>query len=184
VQVRGTAIDRRGAALARARRMPSITTVGGALATLGLAGCLAYSPGSFRRGGDAFEGQLVRLDCLELGVAGQHDAVAPGPVVSYEFGNRCDHAIAVDLGAVRATGRTPDGHEVALVAYDPYREIKPLRLEARSYGHERLEYRKAVDLGIDLVQVCVELEGITQTRAPARVCMTADVPPQVAEVSP
>lgn len=164
--------------------MPSIIRLGGALAALGLAGCLSYSPGSFRRGSEPFEGQHLTLDCLELGVAGQHDAVAIGPVVSYQFGNRCDHAVAVDLGAIRATGWTPSGQEVALIPYDPYREIKPLRLEAHSYGRERLEYRKAVDLGVDLVHVCVELGGVTSGPASARVCIDHELPPQVAEVTP
>lgn len=161
--------------------MRFITSLGGVGVAVGLVGCAAYSPGSFRQGGRAFAGQLVTLDCLDLAVAGDRDPVAPGPILDFQFGNRCDHAIGVDLGAIRATGRTPTGEEVALVAYDPYREIRPLRLEARTAGRERLEYRKARDLGIDLIQVCVELEGVTGGGG-GRVCVDADR--RVAEVAP
>ena len=163
--------------------MPSITTLGGALLPLGLAGCMAYSPGSFRRSGEAFEGQLLTLDCLDLGVASQHDPVAPGPVVAYQFGNRCDHSIRVDLGAIHATGRTPAGEEVALVPYDPYGEIRPLRLEAHSYGRERLEYRKARDFGVALVQVCVDVGGMTDSGAGNRVCFDNQLPESAAQVA-
>ncbi len=162
--------------------MPSIITLGSVCLSLGLVGCTAYSPGSFRHRGQEFSGQLVTLECLDLAVAGDRDVVAPGPILDYRFGNRCDHAIAVDLGAVRATGRTPSGEEVALVPYDPYREIKPLRLEARTTGRERLEYRKAQDFGIDLVQVCVALDGVTGRGGGGRVCV--DARGRVAEVSP
>ena len=167
--------------------MPSIITLGSVCLSLGLVGCTAYSPGSFRHRGQEFSGQLVTLECLDLAVAGDRDVVAPGPSLDYRFGNRCDHAIAVDLGAVLATGRTPSGEEVALVPYDPYREIKPLRLEARTAGRERLAYRGVApgppqDFGIDLVSVCVALDGVTGHSGGGRVCF--DAGGRVAEVTP
>lgn len=162
--------------------MPSLTTLARIAVPLGLIGCQSYSPGSFTHAGAPFTGQMLTIECLDLGVASDPDPIVAGPVVAYQFGNRCDRAVEVDLAAVRATGRTADGREVALVAYDPYRTLRALRLEARSSGRERLEYRKADDLGTDLVSVCLALDGITRA-APtgAQVCLAGGN--RVAEVS-
>lgn len=164
-------------------RMPSPTTLAYVAVPLGLLGCTSYSPGSFRHAGRAFTGQTTTIACLDLGVAGDRDAVAPGPIVDYQFGNRCDHPIAIDLGAVRATGRTGDGRDVALVAYDPYHTLRALRLEARSSGRERLEYRNAADFGTDLVSVCLSLDGITDAAPTGQQICVANGN-RVAEVSP
>jgi hypothetical protein len=154
----------------------------GALA-LGLTGCATYSPGSFASRGQAFTGQAVTLGCLDLAIAGTRDAIAPGPVVDYQFGNRCDRAIGVDFRAIRATGRTARGEQVALVAYDPYGEITGKRLEARTAGRERLEYRAARDLSADLIEVCVEVGAITAGATPTTVCVEPGRP-RIAEVTP
>lgn len=161
--------------------MPSILARGSACVALGLLGCSRYSAGSFHGGGRDFTGQYVTVGCLDVAIASDHDPVAPGPVVDYQFGNRCDRAVPVDLGAIRATGRTPSGEEVALVPYDPYREIRGLRLEARTAGRERLEYRKARDFGTDVVQICLALDGLTEAPG-GRVCV--DTGARVAEVAP
>jgi len=146
--------------LHRVRRMSSFTLLAIAGVSLGLVACAPYSPGSFRVPGRDFSGERLTLDCLDLAVAGDRDLVAAGPIVDYQFGNRCQHPITVDLGAIRATGRTPTGEEVALVPYDPQGQIRAVTLETRTAGRERLEYRKARDFGIDLVQVCVALDGV------------------------
>ena len=150
---------------------------------MGLLGCAAYSPGSFAARGESFPGQLVTVGCLDLAVAGSRDAVAPGPVVDYRFGNRCDHAIHVDFTTVRAIGRTSRGEEIPLVAYDPYGEISQQKLEARTAGRERLEYRSARDFGIDVVEICVEVGALTDGDSPSAVCVVPGGA-RVAEVTP
>lgn len=153
------------------------------LFALGLTGCATYSPGAFATRGENFTGQLLTVGCLDLGIVGTRDAVAPGPVVEYQFGNRCDRAVPLDLRAVTAVGRTSSGQQVALVPFDPYGEITPKRLEARTAGKERLEYRNARDLGIDIVEVCVEVGAITTGGTPSTVCVVPGGA-RVAEVSP
>ena len=153
------------------------------LCAVGLLGCATYSPGSFTAHGERFTGELATVGCLDVAVAGTRDPIAPGPVLDYQFGNRCDHAIHVDLSAVRAVGRTSSGEEVALVPYDPYGEIDAEKLEARGAGRERLEYRTARDFGTDLVQVCVDLGAVTERGQAAVVCVTPDGG-RVAEVAP
>ena len=98
--------------------MLSVTARIAPIVALGLAACATYSPGSFAARGESFTGELTTVGCLDLAVAGTRDAVAPGPIVDFQFGNRCDHAVHVDLAAVRATGRTTSGEEVALVCVE------------------------------------------------------------------
>src|SRR5688500_16991494 len=72
--------------------------------TMGLAGC-GYRSGSFAGPRGTFAGEHVTVGCLDLGVDRAQDAQAEGPVIAYEFGNRCDRAATVDLGALVVTGR-------------------------------------------------------------------------------
>jgi hypothetical protein len=160
--------------------MPSANALAPLLA-VGLLGCVTYSPGSFAVRGEGFTGELATVGCLDLAVAGTRDAVAPGPIVDFQFGNRCDHAVHVDLARVRATGRTRSGEEVALVAYDPYAEITRQKLEARGFGRERLEYRSARDFGTDVTRVCVEVGDITEGGTAAELCVAPET--RVAEVA-
>lgn len=162
--------------------MPSVTALVAPLVALGLTACATYSPGSFAARGESFTGELTTVGCLDLAVAGTRDSVAPGPVVDFQFGNRCDHAVHVDLAAVRAVGRTASGDEVALVAYDPYGEITRQKLEARGFGRERLEYRSARDFGTDITLVCVDVGAITEGGAAAQLCVAPET--RVAEVTP
>ncbi|MBL8627963.1 MAG: hypothetical protein JNK64_42145 [Myxococcales bacterium] len=162
--------------------MPSVIARTAPIVALGLAACATYSPGSFAARGESFTGELATVGCLDVAVAGTRDAVAPGPIVDFQFGNRCDHAVHVDLAAVRATGRTTSGEEIALVAYDPYREISRQKLEARGFGRERLEYRSARDFGTDIALVCVDVGAITEGGAAAQLCVAPET--RVAEVTP
>ncbi|HVK75473.1 MAG TPA: hypothetical protein VM734_19220 [Kofleriaceae bacterium] len=148
-----------------------------ALATGTLAGCFSnYQPGSFATGGVPFAGERATIGCLEVAVSASRDPVARGPVVSYEFGNRCDRAIPVDLGAVRVTGRTAAGEEVAMSAFDPHRELRAAPLDARRAGRERIEYRVARDFSGGAVQVCLDLGGITSGGRTVVTCLaTPDV---------
>jgi hypothetical protein len=118
----------------------------------------AYRSGSFQGPTGQFSGEHVTVGCLDVGVGAHHDAAAQGPVIAYEFGNRCDRAARVDLAAVVVRGRTTGGQELELAPFDPDGELRPARLEARRTGREVIEYRAA---GADPVRmVCVDLDGI------------------------
>jgi hypothetical protein len=161
-------------------RSPSIVAIAAALASA----CTPYRAGSFTMAGEPFVGELTTAGCLDLAVAVARDPVATGPVVQYQFGNRCDRAATIDLGRVAVTGRTANGEEVAMVAYDPYAEIKPLPLDARTAGRERIEYRTARDFSGDVVSVCVRIGALAEPGT-AHLEMTChQLAPQVAEVTP
>jgi hypothetical protein len=118
----------------------------------------AYRSGSFLGPTGQFPGEHVTVGCLDVGVGATSDAAAEGPVIAYEFGNRCDRAARVDLAAVVVRGRTSGGQEMELAPYDPEGELRPARIEARRTGREVIEYRAA---GPDPVRmVCVDLDGI------------------------
>lgn len=125
------------------------------------AGCATYRAGSFEASGEPFLGERVTAGCLDLAVDVARDAVATGPVVQYQFGNRCDRAATIDLGGAAVTGRTSSGEEVTMVAYDPYNQIRPLPLDARAFGRERIEYRTSRDFSGDVIAVCVAIGGVT-----------------------
>lgn len=116
--------------------------------------CHAYQPGSI-------PGSTV--GCLDVGVELESDPLAEGPVAAYTIGNRCDAAVVVDLGAVRATA---GGRQVS--HYDPRGEIRPKVLEARSVATENIEY--AAHPGDRL---CLDLSRIDSAArgAGAQVCL-------------
>ena len=151
-----------------------LAALAAALAPATLAGCFTYQPGSFQSSRTGFPSHRVTIGCLDVGVATVHDRVVTGPVVEYRFGNRCDHAVPVDLAAVRVTGRTRLGDDVAMVPYDPYRDLRRLPLDGRSSGGEQIAYRTARDFGSDVVQLCVDLTGITDGGSPTVACLAAD----------
>ena len=117
------------------------------------AGCI-YSPGSYHGALDPFAGMRVALPCLDLAVTLTDDPRATAPVVQYSFGNRCFHAVEVDLSRVRAIGRFADGDR-ALEPYDPHHELRALRLDALWRGDERIEYLAAA--GPPPASVCVDV---------------------------
>lgn len=136
------------------------------IATAATAACASYRAGSFEMSGEPFLGERTTAGCLDLAVEVARDAVATGPVVQYQFGNRCDRVATIDLAGVRVTGRTSSGEEVAMVAYDPYGQIRPLPLDARGSGRERIEYRTTRDFSGDVVAVCVAIGSIGGDGAP------------------
>lgn len=113
-------------------------------------GCAVYSPRSFHDLGTPFPGHRVSTACLDVGIARTQDAVAHGTIVEFSFGNRCAHAVTVDLASVRVRAGG-----ILLHAHDPRREIEPLGLDAFWQGHELIEYN-----GADSGDVCVEIGGI------------------------
>ena len=154
------------------------------MATGASAACASYRAGSFEISGEPFLGERTTAGCLDLAVDVGRDAVATGPVVQYQFGNRCDRAASIDLGGVRVTGRTSTGEEVAMVAYDPYGQIRRLPLDARASGRERIEYRTAREFGGDVIAVCVAIGSIAGDETPAPLHTTCrDIAPSPAAVA-
>lgn len=117
-----------------------------------------YRSGSFQGPTGQFAGEHVTVGCLDVGIGATSDAAAEGPVIAYEFGNRCNRVARVDLAAVVVRGRTSRGAEMELAPFDPDGELRPARIDARRTGREVIEYRAA---GPDPVRmVCVDLDGM------------------------
>lgn len=135
-----------------------------------LVGC-AYQPGSFAHAPHDFVGQRVTVGCLDVAVERRADA-SVGPVLGYQFGNRCDHPALIDLGAAPVVGRNPLGADVALRPYDPHREIHPVALDGRSVGAEALAY--ASDRPI--LEVCADAAALAHEAPPRWLCFAAPVP--------
>jgi len=130
-----------------------------------LTACASYAPGSFTSGRSPFAGHRVTTGCLDVAVKVVRENPGDSPVITYHFGNRCNHAQLVDLGAVVVTGRTTDGTEVALTPFDPGGEIEPLPLDGRLVGRENIEYQTSPS-GADLASLCVAAGAITGPGAP------------------
>lgn len=126
-----------------------------AVLVLALSGCF-YNPGGYHFATSPFPGKRVALPCLDVAVTLTEDDRATSPVVQYSFGNRCTRATTVDLGAVRAIGRYDDGREVALHAYDPRQELRPLPIDPWWADSEEIMYVPDGD-GANPPVVCVEV---------------------------
>jgi hypothetical protein len=122
-----------------------------------IAGC-GYRAGSFSGPGGPFAGERAVVGCLDVAVAAHRDVAAEGPVIAYEFGNRCDRPVTVDLGGVIVRGRTAAGREIELAPYDPERALRPARLEARRSGREVIEYRSGTATPVRMA--CVEIDRL------------------------
>lgn len=115
-----------------------------------------------------FVGQRITVGCVDVAVERRADA-AIGPVLGYQFGNRCDHPALIDLGAVAVIGRDPQGADVALRPYDPHREIRPAELDGRGVGVEALAY--ASDR--PLPEVCADAAALAHAVPPRWLCFAA-----------
>ena len=129
-----------------------------------LASC-AYQPDSFSYAREPFRGFYLSVDCLDLAIDHRKRG-GDSDVLAYEFGNRCDEPVVVDLAAARVLGRTDDGSEVELFAFDPLREIRTLRIDGRAYGREAIEYPS----GRMLERVCVDAASIAHATPARWVC--------------
>ena len=134
-----------------------------------LVGC-AYQPGSFAHAQHDFVGQRVSLGCLDIAVERRADA-AMGPVLGYQFGNRCDHPALIDLGAARVIGRDAQGADVALRPYDPQREIRPAEIDGRGVGAEALAYASDRPLS----EVCADAAALAHAVPPRWLCFGAPI---------
>ena len=139
----------------------------------------AYRPGSFSHISQDFPGQRTTVGCIDLSVERRPDLTSGGTVLAYEFGNRCDHPATVDFTQVKVTGRTFAGEDLALAAFDPEWQIKPMQIDGRSTGKEAIAYPSDARLA----EVCVDAASLAH-EAPARwLCFASNLPPQLAETS-
>jgi hypothetical protein len=143
-----------------------------ALVSCALLGC-AYRPGSFTSNSPAldFPGQRVSAGCLDIAVDRRAD-MPVGPVLSYEFANRCDRAVTIDLAALAVVGRDAGGEERALRPYDPQRELHRVVLDGRSAGHEALAYPS----NQHVQQLCVDAAGLAAAAEARWLCFSSAAP--------
>lgn len=119
-----------------------------------LAAC-AYNGGSFVGYGQEFAGVRATFGCVDASIARRAD-LATGPVISYEFGNGCDHPVHVDFALVEVSGRDNAGRELVLRPYDPDHEIHRALLDGRRYGEEAIQYVADSTPRAALATVCVD----------------------------
>ena len=129
-----------------------------------LAGC-AYQPGSFAYPQNTFAGQRTTIGCLDVSIERQAD-LSIGPVLGYQFANRCDHLTMIDLDAVAVVGRNAQGTDVTLRPYDPRAEIRPVALDGRNVGAEALAY----PADREMLQVCVDVATLVHQGPPRWLC--------------
>jgi hypothetical protein len=139
-----------------------------------LAAC-AYQPGSFHSVTRPFSGQQATIDCLDLSVERRVDRQTEA-VLGFSFGNRCDHPVLVDLASVAVVGRTREGRELQLIAYDPLHEVRAIWLDGRAVGSEALAYPTDAPLG----EICVDAASIIHAPASHWLCLAShSQPPEV-----
>lgn len=134
------------------------------LGSLVLASC-AYQPDSFTHAKEPFRGFYLSVNCLDLAIDHRKRA-GDSDVIGYEFGNRCDEPVVVDLAAARVYGQTSGGEDIELYAFDPLREIRSLRLDGRASGREAIEYPS----GQKLDRVCIDAASIAHATPPRWIC--------------
>jgi hypothetical protein len=123
-----------------------------------IAGC-SYSPDSFSYPGRRFPGQRVTVGCLDVAVDRRADMPENTAVIDYQFGNRCDEPVVIDLGRVPVFGRTASGEERYLTPYDPAMELRALKLDARQAGGEAIAYPTTEAM----LQICVDAAAISES---------------------
>lgn len=143
-----------------------------AVLSVALIGC-AYRPGSFSHYRQNFPGQRTTVGCIDLAVERRPDLTGGGTVIAYAFGNRCDRPATIDLARTAVVGRTFDGQELELRAFDPNAEIREMQLDGRASGAEAIAY----PADTRFAEVCVDVASVAHV-APARwVCIASNVPP-------
>jgi hypothetical protein len=155
-----------------------------AVLSVALIGC-AYRPGSFSHVRQDFPGQRTTVGCIDLAVERRPDLPGGGTVLAYEFGNRCDGPQTIDFTRTAVKARTYDGAELALRAYDPEWQIRPLRIDGRTAGREAIAYHADQRLA----EVCVDVASLVEQSPSSWLCFASNLPPPVsglelAEVTP
>ena len=132
-------------------------------------GCGTYRPGSFAHGIQGFNGKKATIGCLDVAVERRDDRDTSA-VLAYRFGNRCEQPQIVDLANARVVGRDAAGGEHTLRPFDPRGEIRPLPVDALLTGKEAIAYIADDEIGVDLVQICVDAASITQSHKEHWMC--------------
>jgi hypothetical protein len=169
----------------RGRRLASVRARMRTLVLVLVAGGCSYSPGSYSYFGKSFPGERVTVGCLDISVHRRADFDGKA-VLDYQFGNRCDESVLVDLVRVPVVGRTVAGDEVTLAPFDPGLEMMALRLGARQAGGEAIAYPYPAQ---PLAQICSDVAAIyadaTEKRWVCFASMYTPAPPTtIAEVTP
>ena len=120
-----------------------------------LAAACGYRAGSFVWGTNRFAGEPSTVGCLDIAVSRAADSDV-GPVIAFDFGNRCSRPSVVDFEHARVEGVTADGRRVALAPYDPDGDIAEREIDAVFAGHEVIAYASAGPV----VFVCIDLASI------------------------
>jgi len=142
------------------------------------AGCSGYQAGSFKGLQGTFGGERRTVGCLDVAIAAETDTDAVGPVAGITVANRCDVAVKVDINAIIATGREPNGDVIALAPYDPAWEIHAATLEARAVAQEYIEYQAPQDAELSFSEWCLDLRNLDVKRPtdlPVMVCFANGV---------
>jgi len=134
---------------------------------LAAAGC-GYHAGSFAGPSGPFVGFASTVGCLDITVARKPDSDL-GPVLAFDFGNRCARPIVVDFQHARVEAVTGDGRRIALAPYDPDGDIVAERLDAQLWGHEAIAY----DAGEPAPQVCIDLATIAHVAGTQWKCLAS-----------
>lgn len=146
-------------------------------------GCASYDPGSFSYPSRRFPGERVSVGCLDISVDRRADF--DGKVVlDYQFGNRCNEPVLIDLLRVPVTGRTVDGDEITLTPFDPNFEMIAMKIDARKAGGEAIAYPTTQPL----VQVCANAGALGEPKETRWLCFAgrgeiAPVPEAATEVA-
>lgn len=131
-----------------------------------LVGC-AYRAGSFASWGHDFDGRRTTVGCIDLSIDRRADHFG-APVLAYDFGNRCDQPVVIDLETTLVVAKTTQG-DVPMVPFDPDREIRSLPVDGRSVGAEAIEYRTAVE-GANVLAICVDAGSVVGISTPDWQC--------------
>jgi hypothetical protein len=86
---------------------------------------------------------IQAFGCVDVHADCSWPAESTGPVATIDLGNRCDHGVVVDLGAIHATAVHREyeaDHATACQPYDPDQEIRPRALSPGAHGAEWIEY--------------------------------------------
>ncbi len=134
----------------------------GCLACSWLGACRGYQPGTLT---PQAEGEVRTVGCLDVAVSPVRDSAAVGPVAGITFANRCDAAVRVELGAIRAVGEFYAGQRQPMALFDPNREVGPGMIEARAIARELLEYQLPADPSSLPARLCLDLSGIDPSAA-------------------
>lgn len=139
------------------------------LASLLAVGACSYRAGSFANYHGGFPGTPMTVGCLDVAID-QHRSER-GVTLLFNFGNRCDRGVVVDLVSVRVTARDSRAQAIALVPYDPRAEIVRAPIDARMWGRETIEYRTPDGRANDLVEVCAEIGRLDGSQSsPRQIC--------------